>query len=105
MIIFKIYNPDEISISYYDEFGNEYPSPPDGSEVIEAPYTLPQAMDALRLERDNKLMASDWTQLPDVPLSSPVVMQWRVYRQELRNFPELVEIAGWRYANWPDPPQ
>jgi hypothetical protein len=105
MIIFKIYNPDEISISFYDEFGNQYLEPPAGSEVLEAPYTLAQAMDALRLERDNKLLASDWTQLPDVPLSSPDVMQWRAYRQELRNFPELVEIAGWGYADWPDPPQ
>lgn len=33
------------------------------------------------------LKESDWTQLPDVPLSEEVKQLWRVYRQALRDLP------------------
>ena len=35
-----------------------------------------------RLERDRKLSASDWTQLPDAPVDQAA---WAAYRQELRD--------------------
>ena len=37
----------------------------------------------VRAERDAKLAASDWTQLPDVPLATKEA--WAVYRQALRD--------------------
>ncbi len=38
---------------------------------------------ALRWQRDRLLSASDWTQLPDVPLATKEV--WAIYRQALRD--------------------
>ena len=37
----------------------------------------------VRAERDRRLQASDWTQLPDVPLATKEA--WAVYRQALRD--------------------
>ena len=105
MLINRIYDHTTISISYYDDYGTEYPQPPEGAEVIDAPYTYDEAMAALRTERDRRLMACDWTQLPDVPLSQTQVARWRVYRKALRNTPEAVQAQGWDGAvSWPTPP-
>ena len=40
----------------------------------------------LRIERNGNLTASDWTQLPDSPLSGSKKTAWATYRQELRDF-------------------
>ena len=54
----------------------------------------------VRIERNNLLTQSDWTQLPDVP--EAVKSKWAVYRQDLRNitkqpgFPENIK--------WPTKP-
>jgi IS1 family transposase len=37
-------------------------------------------------KRDEKLQASDWTQLPDVPLTAEQKAEWATYRQELRDY-------------------
>ena len=106
MIINRIYDPEAIRIAYYDDYGVEYPQPPEGAEVIDAPYTYDEAMAALRTERDRRLQLCDWTQLPDVPLTPAMVTQWRAYRHDLRNVPELVESLGWDgVVNWPTPPK
>lgn len=104
-IINRIYDPINISISYYDDYGTEYAQPPEDAEVIDKPYTHPEAMAVLRFERDSRLMMCDWTQLPDVPLTPAVVAQWRVYRKALRDTPEMVQAQGWDGAvSWPTPP-
>jgi hypothetical protein len=106
LIINRIYNPVTIRIMYFDDFGVQYPQPPAGAEIVDKPYTYPEAMAELRLERDARLTACDWTQLPDVPLTPAMVTQWRAYRHDLRNVPELVESLGWDGAvNWPTPPK
>jgi hypothetical protein len=49
--------------------------------------------------RDARLVGSDWTQLPDVPLSTKEA--WAAYRQQLRditNQPDPLNIV------WPTPP-
>jgi hypothetical protein len=53
----------------------------------------------VRAERDRRLLASDWTQLPDSPLSTK--QAWAVYRQALRDItlqPDPFNIV------WPVPP-
>ena len=50
-------------------------------------------VESLRSERDKLLAASDWTQLPDSPLSDSKKAEWVTYRQQLRDLP----------ANTPDP--
>jgi hypothetical protein len=39
----------------------------------------------VRNERNRLLLESDWTQLPDSPLSSEKKTEWSSYRQELRD--------------------
>ena len=35
--------------------------------------------------RNNELTATDWTQLPDSPLTTEKKAEWAVYRQALRD--------------------
>lgn len=53
----------------------------------------------VRADRDRRLLASDWTQLPDVPLATKEA--WATYRQALRDItqqPDPFNIV------WPTPP-
>ena len=62
---------------------------------------------AVRSMRNTKLTESDWTQMPDVPLSEEVKARWAVYRQALRDFPgtltdeQVLDIGG---LVWPSGP-
>lgn len=40
-----------------------------------------------RIERNKLLTSSDWTQLPDIPLSDSKKTEWQTYRQALRDMP------------------
>ena len=44
----------------------------------------------LRSERNELLMRSDWTQLPNSGLSEAKVTEWETYRQALRDLPETM---------------
>lgn len=57
---------------------------------------------ALRSERNARLAACDWTQMPDSPLSEGDVAAWRAYRQQLRDLPET--LADPRNPIWPTRP-
>ena len=39
----------------------------------------------VREERNRRLLQSDWTQLPDSPLSDSKKTEWATYRQQLRD--------------------
>lgn len=70
----------------------------------EAPVTADDAywLKALRSWRNRLLAKSDWTQMPDSPLSDEQRQAWAVYRQALRDAP-----ASWTAGpTWdaPDPP-
>lgn len=41
----------------------------------------------LRLQRDDLLAQSDWTQVPDSPLTTSKKNEWATYRQALRDLP------------------
>ena len=58
------------------------------------PFTQEQ-LDAKELaivksNRNNLLNQSDWTQLPNNPLTSEKQQEWAVYRQQLRDIPETI---------------
>ena len=53
-----------------------------------ATFTEKQWVD-LRAQRNSLLQACDWTQLPDSSLSDDKKSQWAVYRQQLRNLPDI----------------
>jgi|13_taG_2_1085334.scaffolds.fasta_scaffold18303_3 hypothetical protein len=55
----------------------------------------------LRGQRDALLMSSDWTQMPDSPLSDAKKQEWATYRQELRDLPSTADPAN---PTWPSKP-
>lgn len=54
----------------------------------------------VRAERNNKLAASDWTQLADTPVDKAA---WAAYRQALRDITAQAEFP-WT-INWPTQPE
>ena len=53
-------------------------------------------------KRANLLLATDWTQANDSPLSEAEQISWKVYRQALR---DITESSGYpKIFNWPVPP-
>ena len=57
------------------------------------------AMQALRRERNRRLAACDWTQVPDAPVDQA---GWAAYRQALRDLPS--NTTDPRNPTWPTPP-
>ena len=55
------------------------------------------------LQRNELLYASDWTQIPNNPLTPALQEQWAVYRQALRDIPSQQGYPA--TVNWPTPPQ
>ena len=69
----------------------EPPAPPtDGEIVVE-----------VRAQRNRLLLASDWTQLPDVPQATKDL--WATYRQALRDVPQQEGFP--QNVTWPTAPQ
>lgn len=61
---------------------------------------LEKAWKLFRKDRNNRLQASDWTQVPDAPVDQAA---WAAYRQELRDLPD--NITDINNITWPTPPQ
>jgi len=63
-------------------------------------------MSNLRVERDEKLAASDWTQAPDhsSPLADAKKAEWTAYRQSLRDLPATADMTTWPDV-WPPEPE
>ena len=70
------------------------------------PPTYDQKYQAMIVERDKRLAASDYTQLPDVIAlhDSAWLQGWVTYRQELRDLPALVNPSNIDNIPWPVPP-
>jgi hypothetical protein len=64
----------------YERHGNSAPN----VKVISSS----QRWGIVREWRNFLLTESDWSQLPDAPLSDEEVLRWQEYRQELRNIPQ-----------------
>lgn len=47
------------------------------------------------------LLESDWTQLPDSPLSAEKKAEWAAYRQTLRDLSPPIDFCSFEF---PDPP-
>lgn len=71
-------------------------------DFIENPQTF------VRSRRNALLNTSDWTQMPDSPLSEDKKNEWKIYRQQLRDLPEkITDFILYIHDTtlWPDPPQ
>jgi len=59
----------------------------------------------MRGKRNSLLFESDWTQLPDSPMSDGQKQQWKIYRKALRDLPEqLLILTEGQQWSWPIPP-
>ena len=57
----------------------------------------------MRMNRNQRLYESDWTQLNDCPLSPQLMEKWRAYRQALRDMPAQ---PSWPWVViWPELPK
>jgi len=73
---------------------------PDGLLRAMPLLTEAKKLASLRLERNARLAATDWTQLPDSPLADEAKERYAVYRQMLRDLPDTVEDLD--QVEWPD---
>lgn len=72
-------------------------------EITTPPPPPPPTPEELAQRRmKSELEASDWTQLPDVPMSDTLREEWRVYRQALRDVPNQPGYPD--NIVWPTPP-
>lgn len=97
------------AVGWIDEEGGHHLPPESPNENFIFDYTTKQWIDPrtpetewplVRAERDRRLAATDWTQLPDVPLATKEA--WANYRQALRDVtlqPDPFNIV------WPTAPQ
>ena len=56
----------------------------------------------IRKNRDACLANSDWSQMPDSPLSPEQKQKWAEYRQALRDIPQ--SYPDFKGINWPTKP-
>jgi hypothetical protein len=68
-----------------------------------APF-VPDIGDYIRSKRANLLRNSDWTQMPDSPLSEAKRAEWAVYRQALRDMPDTQQVNTVEEIVWPTRP-
>ena len=60
---------------------------------------------SVRTIRDGRLKSSDWTQMPDSPLTSDQRSEWQMYRQQLRDLTDDYSHAtSGDQVVFPEPP-
>jgi hypothetical protein len=69
-------------------------------------YSIFQPTQDVRKLRDYILKDTDWTQLPDVPLTPEQKTAWATYRQALRDITEGLDLTLEDYSHvvFPTPP-
>ena len=98
--IVEMYAP----VRYWEEINTPVVTvnPGQTGSVQVLPPVVPSATEIALALRTQLLVNSDWTQLPDVPLSAEKKAQWATYRQALR---DITDQSGFPdNINWPDIP-
>ena len=72
------------------------------AEFIEESKRNAYLNERMRMERDILLAQSDWTQMPDSPLTDAKKQEWADYRQSLRDYPATWTPAD--FAEFEDAP-
>lgn len=105
----KPYNPlteEYDNLRYYPSDRYDLASDSVVQELLEIPNYDEIVLLEIRLLRNQLLQGSDWTQLPDSPLSQEEKDLWHTYRQELRDITESVS-SNVSYSDivWPTKPE
>ena len=74
----------------------------DGEAVLKD--TTPDYEKENRFHRSALLYGSDWTQMPDSPLSESKKTEWATYRQALRDLPTNSNWPNLEDGDWPTEP-
>jgi len=103
------YNPDSFTrTKYWSDGWQDLPAKPEGSYKLEGGawvFDQDEFLAILRADRNRKLSACDWTQMPDSPLSDSQKSAWADYRQALRDLPGTTgEITSVYEVSWPAEP-
>lgn len=120
---YTIYNPDngqilrvlrcnpeflEINISENEKYIEGYFKPSDYIIENEKAVEKAENTDDIKLKnltrRHSLLKASDWTQLPDSPLSSDKKTEYQTYRQALRDITTHSNWPNLENSDWPTKP-
>tara|TARA_B100001248_G_C27330276_1_gene431057 strand:+ start:563 stop:955 length:393 start_codon:yes stop_codon:yes gene_type:complete len=73
--------------------------------VPTADEILQEGWFSVRTIRDGRLKQSDWTQVPDSPLSAEQRSEWQMYRQKLRDLPaDYAHVTAIEDVVWPTAP-
>lgn len=96
-------------VSYYIENDSAVQIPPQPSQYSIFDFTTKQwvlnpdlASSDVLTARNKLLFSTDWTQIPNNPLTSEMQAEWAAYRQELRDIPQQ---SGYPYnVVWPVAP-
>lgn len=73
----------------------------DTMQIEDRPPFQPNVSDYIRSKRANLLRNSDWTQMPDSPLSAAKKAEWAAYRQALRDMPDTQVVNSVDEIVWP----
>ena len=80
----------------------------DGSKFtdihVETTVTDEELASLARSDRNLLLDQSDWTQMPDSPLTDEVKTSWATYRTALRDLPAHENWPSLEDADWPSAP-
>ena len=80
--------------------GSLQQKPDDSNEVKNA-----RALVLIRIMRTDLLTDSDWTQMPDSPLTAEQRSEWQMYRQKLRDLPsDFSHVTSIDDVVWPTAP-
>lgn len=105
----KPYNPlteEYDNLRYYPSDRYDLASDSVVQELLEIPNYDEIVLLEIRLLRNQLLQGSDWTQLPDSPLSQEEKDLWHTYRQELRDITESVSPnVSYSDIVWPTKPE
>lgn len=72
----------------------------ENKKVQSATFSTEDELMFVRNKRNQLLISSDWTQLPDVP--EAIQSAWKEYRQQLRDI--TADFTNLSSVTWPQPP-
>jgi hypothetical protein len=97
-------NPHWASIDGYIENASKQQVNLETMQIEPRPAFVPDVTEYIRSRRANLLSSSDWTQMPDSPLTEAKRAEWAAYRQALRDLPETQAVNSVEEIVWPTRP-
>lgn len=102
---YTVFNSSGVAVRYIQADDNELTLKVGPDETYTLGRVNAQSIEDVRVMRDSLLAASDWTQLPDAPLTDAQKDDWRVYRQSLRDITDECQyITCIDDVTWPTQP-